>query len=311
MDTEDNRNSAVLIQSDKNGIFGEKVFLCFKGRRHYVPSAERLMEYGFLWPDDVIRVDERIISGFRPGGHLPSPSATLREISPKSGSVRMREALAHELSGTGIEIGAGASAFPVPLHCRVVYVDRYDIEELKSNKYGTDKEEDLIIPDFISDAEDLGPFSDNSLDFIILCHVIEHTKNPIGAILQAFRKLRAGGKLLLVIPDKERTFDRLRDITEIEHLIIDFNDPDPRRDHSHYEEFYRLAIPVNKWDFDNFVSDMFRIEYPIHFHVWNYLSFCEMLTYITNNLCTWNGIRTFPAMADPAADIEFYALLTR
>jgi SAM-dependent methyltransferase len=308
---EDIKKDSVLLKAKSGEIFGEKVLLCFRGYRHYVPSAERLKEYGFCWPDDVLTVEERIISAFRPAGHIPTLSATLREISPSSGSVHMREALANELNGTGVEIGAGASAFPLPLHCRVVYVDRYGIEELKKNKYATDKDEDLIIPDEIADAEKLNAFRDNSLDFIVMCHVIEHTKNPLGAIQHAYSKLKAGGKLLMVIPDKERTFDRLRNITEIGHLVDDFMNPDPLRDYMHYEEFYRLAIPVNKQDLDYYAAKMFEIEYPIHFHVWNYLSFCEMLNYINNHVCSWSSIRTFPSMQDPSIDIEFYALLTR
>lgn len=63
---------------------------------------------------------------------------------------------------------------------------------------------------------------DKSLDFVISSHCIEHLANPIGALLEWKRILSDNGLLILVIPDKERTFDHKRPVTTISHLIDDY-----------------------------------------------------------------------------------------
>jgi hypothetical protein len=49
------------------------------------------------------------------------------------------------------------------------------------------------------------------VDFIIGSHVIEHTPNPIKALRNGYRNFRTGGRLLLVLPDKNVTFTRRMD----------------------------------------------------------------------------------------------------
>lgn len=308
-DSQKNTNGVLLTGRD--GVLGGKVFYCHRGYRHFAPSRQRMEEYGLRWNDDMIVVDEKVLLNFRPGGHLPSPSASLKNNRCKEDLVSMREALGNELSGYGMEIGAGTSAFPVPLHCKVLYADRLNPDELMKHLYETEVPENLIIPDLITDIETLDPVGDESLDFIIGCHVIEHARNPIGAIQMAYRKLREGGKLLLVVPDKERTFDKSRQGTTLDHLKQDFEVPDRQRDYAHYEEFYKLAIPVNPWDHEHWVKMQFIDNYAIHYHVWDYNSFCQLLDFIQNDICRWSRIWTHPALGDSEKDIEFYALLTK
>jgi len=115
----------VVLQA-RDSIFAEQVFLCTRGRRHPVHSAERLEEGGFRWPADLEQTSERMLRSFRPAGPVPSPAPSW----PPADSMGMREWLAADLTGTGLEIGAGASPFPVPLGCRVLYGDRLTYEQL-------------------------------------------------------------------------------------------------------------------------------------------------------------------------------------
>ena len=47
--------------------------------------------------------------------------------------------------------------------------------------------------DLQMDLADMSALPDESLDFLIASHVIEHTPNPIQAMINAHRKLRHGG----------------------------------------------------------------------------------------------------------------------
>jgi len=294
----------VILQA-RDSVFGDQVFLCTRGRRHLLLSASRLEELGFRWPDDLEQTSERMLRSFRPGGPVPSPAPAW----PPADSMAMREWLAADLAGTGLEIGAGASPFPVPLHCRVLYGDRLSYEQLTAEPYPGQRICDLVMPEVLTEFDEIRGVADESLDFLIACHVIEHTRNPIGSIAAAWRVLRPGGRLLLVIPDKEKTFDRERPVTTIDHLLEDFHAPDRQRDLDHYREFYRLALPVPEAALEETVQRNFLEEYAIHYHVWTHESFAAMLAALPAAAGDWQSVWTHPGVGDGSN--EFYARLVK
>lgn len=301
----------VLMQA-RGSVFGENVFLCARGRRHSVRSAERVRELGFRWPEDVLAVSESVLKAFQPGGIAPGNwNEGGNGLSAVRGSLDMREFVAAGLHGFGLEVGAGASPFPVPLNCRVSYGDRVPYEELLKELYPGQHAHDLVVPDLITDFDDFRGVADDSLDFIIGCHVIEHTRNPIGSIAAAHRKLKPGGRLVLAVPDRNRTFDRARAPTTLEHLIEDHAKPDRRRDFAHYEEFYRLALPVPVDQITRTATEQFEKGYAIHYHVWDHASFSAMIDYIRDHVVAWSDVWSHPTLADVDHDIEFYFLLTK
>jgi ubiquinone/menaquinone biosynthesis C-methylase UbiE len=77
--------------------------------------------------------------------------------------------------------------------------------------------------DFLSDAGAL-PLPDNTLDYLVSSHVLEHLPDPLGALREWHRVLRPGGLLYLVVPDKRFTFDEPRPVTTPEHLLRDFHE---------------------------------------------------------------------------------------
>jgi ubiquinone/menaquinone biosynthesis C-methylase UbiE len=91
--------------------------------------------------------------------------------------------------------------------------------------------------DFLSDARAL-PLPDNTLDYLVSSHVLEHLPDPIAALHEWHRVLRPGGLLYLVVPDKRYTFDQPRPITTAEHLLRDFREGTSVADASvHVDEF--------------------------------------------------------------------------
>lgn len=305
------KKNGVLLESDTDE-FGGVVYFCSRGKRHSVFSAARIKEMGFVWPDDVIKVSNNILAAFEPAGHVPRQYKQTGFSEEIKNSIEMREYMGSQIHGFGLEVGAGASPFPVPLECSVLYGDYFPHERLIQELYPGQRAESLVIPDIITELETLSGVANESLDFIIACHVIEHTKNPIGAIVESYKRLKKGGKLLLCIPDKERTFDSNRPLTPLNHLIEDYQKPDRGRDYEHYEEFYRLSFPIeNRELYKQEVRRRYDEQYAIHYHVWNHDSFKEMLEWTSNNVCNWGDIWTHKAMNDCKVDIEFYSLLTK
>lgn len=94
---------------------------------------------------------------------------------------------------------------------------------------------------FIADACDPSCFEDQSYDFVIASHMLEHVANPLRALKAWKRILRTSGTILLVLPHKAGTFDHSRPNTTIAHVRGDFEAGIPETDLSHLDEILSLT----------------------------------------------------------------------
>lgn len=93
---------------------------------------------------------------------------------------------------------------------------------------------------YISEASDLAFLESACYDFLLSCHSLEHMANPIKALKEWNRVIKTGGYLVLVLPDKESTFDNKRPYTTFEHLLQDYENNVGEDDTTHFEEVIRL-----------------------------------------------------------------------
>ncbi|MGB8481137.1 MAG: methyltransferase domain-containing protein [Acidobacteriaceae bacterium] len=84
------------------------------------------------------------------------------------------------------------------------------------------------------------PVKDQAYDCLISSHSLEHIANPIKALLEWRRVIREGGFLLLVLPNREFTFDWRRPVTSMDHLRQDFEHDTPETDLFHLDEILAL-----------------------------------------------------------------------
>lgn len=84
------------------------------------------------------------------------------------------------------------------------------------------------------------PVNDQAYDCLISSHSLEHIANPIKALLEWRRVIRDGGFLLLILPNREFTFDWRRPITPLEHIREDFQRGTPETDLFHLDEILAL-----------------------------------------------------------------------
>jgi len=120
-----------------------------------------------------------------------------------------------------------------------------------------------------------------------------------------------GGSLVLVVPDKDRTFDKQRELTTLEHLILDYQNPSSERDKEHYVEFFKLAFPVEAEKLDETVNKNLSEKADIHFHTFTYDSFALIIDYVCKNINPWSFVWSQPTLSNPTEDIEFYFVLTK
>ncbi|RJP20405.1 MAG: class I SAM-dependent methyltransferase [Candidatus Abyssobacteria bacterium SURF_5] len=184
------------------------------------------------------------------------------------------------LRGRGIEIGA----HDLPIEgIRPIYVDRFF--EFAHAK---------CLVDAISDASIL-PFKDDSLDYIASSHLLEHLANPIRALVEWNRIVRAGGIVYLVVPDRRFTFDRFRERTPLSHLISDFERATTDCDPTHIDDFVTRAdfqqmrpdlrsadIPRAREEYRRSCENDIRAGRPIniHFHVFEKEDVVDLMEYL-------------------------------
>ncbi len=113
----------------------------------------------------------------------------------------------------GIEIGAAAhNDFGVNAR----NVDRFGGDDTvykahERHECGRTAPVDVVAPG------DRLPFPDAGVDFVLASHVIEHFPDPIAALLEWRRVARR--VIVLVVPHRDRTFDRDRPLTPLAELV--------------------------------------------------------------------------------------------
>ena len=77
-------------------------------------------------------------------------------------------------------------------------------------------------------------------DVVLSSHMLEHTANPLRALLTWRGLLGDGGALLLVVPHRDGTFDHRRPVTTLAHLEEDLAADRGENDLTHLDEVLRL-----------------------------------------------------------------------
>jgi ubiquinone/menaquinone biosynthesis C-methylase UbiE len=95
---------------------------------------------------------------------------------------------------------------------------------------------DKVGRQFISEAADLSKIQDQSYDFLISSHCLEHVANPILAVKEWKRVVRRDGTMMLFLPNKAHSFDHRRAFTTFEHLLSDYEKGTPETDLTHLDE---------------------------------------------------------------------------
>jgi len=250
-----------------------------QGRLRKIGSAPALALYKDLFSE--MSPDEMSSAAALPFGPMApaDPEQTYSKNALDTLPIhRAREVICTHAVGSGIEFGAGCRPMIVPLGSRVTYADRWTDEEVKiySSSHARSSETQYVKIDIIDSFDKMNKIDESSQDFIIASHVIEHCPNPIGAIVGAYRRLKLGGRLILIIPDKHRTHDRLRPITRIEHLLADYYHPSHDRDLENYIERYHIVDKIPLSDF-KFFEEKWRSNADVHLHTFDYTSVNQMI----------------------------------
>jgi SAM-dependent methyltransferase len=93
---------------------------------------------------------------------------------------------------------------------------------------------------YIDDATELASIENQSYDFLLASHILEHVANPLKALTAWRRVLKSGGTALIFVPNKVHTFDHRRPYTTLAHVENDFVSGTKEDDLTHLEEILAL-----------------------------------------------------------------------
>jgi predicted SAM-dependent methyltransferase len=208
---------------------------------------------------------------------LRHPLSLLEAVLARRAVAATREELAARyLRGTGIEIGALHNPLSTPHGAHVRYVDRMTISDLRKH-YPELNGLPLVEVDVIDDGERLESIPDESLDFVIANHFLEHCEDPLRALTSFSRVLRIGGRVYLAVPDKRKTFDADRPVTSLDHVLRDHAEGPEVSRRSHFEEWARLVDRVDPAAVESHAEELMAKNYSIHYHVWTQAELLELL----------------------------------
>jgi SAM-dependent methyltransferase len=218
------------------------------------------------------------------------------------------EFAARFLAGEGLEIGALHQPLKMPPQAKPRYVDRLTVEDLRS-EYPELAGWDLTEVDVIDNGELLETIPEESQDFIVANHFLEHCEDPIRTIGTHLGKLRPGGVLFYAVPDKRYTFDYHRDLTPLEHMIADNEEGPERSRREHYEQWSRRLVVEEGRSEKDAVAHARELEaakYSIHMHVWTQAEFLNLIIH-----CRAHYDDAFDIEAAARQGIEFVVILRK
>jgi SAM-dependent methyltransferase len=189
----------------------------------------------------------------------------------------VRRAVSRHLVGSGIELGPGEQPFPLDYPgVEVIYLDRWEPDENRELFVELADDAPFVKPDIVCNllTDRLKVLDDRSQDFVIASHVLEHMADPIGLLDDIHRVLKPGGIALVLLPDKRRTFDHARPITDLDHLVREFQQGVTEVDDEHVRSF----LEFTEADYQGTVLDIgddersklfeWHRQRSIHVHVW-------------------------------------------
>lgn len=138
---------------------------------------------------------------------------------------------------------------------------------------------------YIREASNLAGIENEKYDFLLSSHCLEHCANAVKTLKEWIRVVKSGGYLLIILPNKEGTFDHNRPLTTMNHFIDDERNNVGENDMTHFDEimeFHDLSMDKLAGTKENFIErSKHNFENRcLHQHTFNSENFKELINYV-------------------------------
>jgi len=200
----------------------------------------------------------RVLSKFAQVATIPRRAARKLRILTQ-GRVQCFDLVLPFVEGKhGLEIGGPTDVFqgwrtpsrwywrlaPLPIYDRIGILDNCNFcdttmwgSHSRSFRFSSLRPPGRII---IAEGTSIPQVPENTYDFILSSHNLEHFANPVKALFEWKRITRRGGALILVLPHYQQTFDHRRRPTPVEHMLEDYARNVGEDDTTHVAEVLEL-----------------------------------------------------------------------
>lgn len=193
-----------------------------------------------------------------------------------------RHTLSPLIVGKGIEIGAYHN--PWPTKAQVTYIDKqpYDkLIEMRNADPNLGPSKPIARVDIVDDGQHLTKIEDNSQDFVLSSHQLEHCICPVTAVENHIRVLKKGGQVFYAVPDMRFTFDRDRTPSYYNLLIRIYLEKlynDKNMVVNLFREYYRDVDKIPEDKLQEKAEFSYANNHDVHFHCWNAFGFVELIS---------------------------------
>lgn len=221
---------------------------------------------------------------------------------------RMRDQLG-SFSGSGLEIGGSSvvfeprGLFPIYETCssldNVTFSDKTawegEVQIGRTFRFHIEREPGY---QYVMEGASLGSMTASAYDFLASSHMLEHSANPLAVLFGWKRVLRDNGRLLLVLPHRDGTFDYRRPVTSMEHLVQDYDNQIDEGDQTHLGEILRLhdlrrdPAQPSKEHFERWISENY-VNRGAHHHVFDMRLAVQIADYAGYQIIDVEAVRPF------------------
>lgn len=201
----------------------------------------------------------------------------------------MRQELARQLHGDGLEFGPGCHPLPLgPFVNSIRYCDVFTRDEF-AEQFPEMNKKIVNFPDPIDYQFDFEKewfverIGKESLDFVVANHVLEHLVNPIRFLEQCHSLLKDNGILFIGLPDKRRMFDRDRQRTLLNDVVERYQRDEVVVSEARIVEFVNQVVQPGEFFSDRSANYAVEIDRhrrrSLHVNVWLMDDVIELFRY--------------------------------
>lgn len=282
--------NSIKIVTCESRPYRNKIYVLTDHKRREVQKRD--IRFFGLQQSIIENIDAKVLDNYSLGGKLISYP---KKFSSNINQEQYRALFYSCLKGNGMEFGAACSPSPIPLGCKVKYADKFfDHEGCKTQM----KNKEMVSVDIYTDITEMKGIKNQSLDFIIHNHVLEHSNNPVRSMHNSYKKLKKGGMLMFILPNKHKTFDKFRMTTTVRHLARDYYAPNIIRDVFHVVDFKCFT---GNGSLKGLKSDLRKLKnkkLDLHWHVFDEKSFSRLIKWYIKEVDHWTSYEVIPGNSE-------------